>query len=190
MITWISKGGAALCGLLLLGACEDGDAFLAGLTAPQTQAPTRQATMARGAVMLVPPQGYCFDNRALGQRFALMARCDVVSGTGSAAAPRSVITISLSPAAEGATLPTPENTATALGLSDVQRTTSRRNSVIFQASGPAPSQALDGRHWRGSALVGGQIMGVALYGPAGRPPIGREGRDILAEVIAGTKAVQ
>lgn len=189
MITWTSKGGAALCGLLLLGACEDGDAFLAGLT-PAPQAPTRQATMARGTVSVVPPQGYCIDNRALGQRFALMARCDVISGEGLAAAPLSVITVSLSPAPEGAALPTPATTAAALGLSDVQNTSQRRTSVIFRANGPAPSQALDGRHWRGTALVGGQIMGVALYGPAGRPPIGREGRAILSDLIAGTKAVQ
>lgn len=189
MITWISKGGAALCGFLLLSACEDGDAFLAGLT-PAPQEPTRQVTMARGAVTVAAPQGYCIDNRALGQRFALMARCDVISGQGNAAAPLSVITVSLSPAPEGAPLPTPEVTAAALGLSNVQNKSQRRNTVIFRADGPPPSQALDGAHWRGTALIGNQIMGVALYGPAGRPSIGREGRGILADLIAGTKATQ
>lgn len=189
MITWISKGGAALCGLLLLSACDDADALFAGL-AQQPQTPTRQATMAGGALTVVPPQGYCIDNRALGQRFALIARCDVISGEGLAAAPLSVITVSLSPAPQGAPLPTPAVTASALGLSDVKDTRTKNNRVIFRANGPAPAQALDGRHWRGTALVGGQIMGVALYGPAGQPPIGREGRDILADLIAGTKATK
>ncbi len=189
MITWISKGGAALCGLFLLSACEEGDAFLAGL-APAPQEPTLQATMASGAVTIAAPQGYCIDNRALGQRFALMARCDVISGQGNAAAPLSIITVSLSPAPEGAPLPTAQVTAAALGLSNVQNTTQRRDTVIFRADGPAPSQALDGTHWRGTALIGNQIMGVALYGPAGRPPIGREGRGILADLIAGTKAAE
>lgn len=185
MITWTSKVGAALCGLFLLGAC-DGDALsLGGPTASKT--PPAQATMARGAVTLVPPFGFCIDTRALSQRFALLARCDVLSPDGFAAAPLSIITVSLSPAPEGVPLPSAEVTAAALGLKNVEQARTRSRSVIFRADGPAPSAALDGRHWRGIALVGDQVMGVALYGPAGQPPIGREGRAILSDLIAATK---
>ena len=146
--------------------------------------------MVRGGVTLVPPFGFCIDPAAVTQRFALLARCDVLSTDGLAAAPLAVITVSLSDAEAQTTLPSADQTAAAWGLSDVRQTRTRDRSVIFRADGPTPSAAFHASQWRGTALVGGHVMGVALYGAADRPPIGAEGGSILSDLIAATKTAE
>ena len=146
--------------------------------------------MVRGGVTLVPPFGFCIDPGAVTQRFALLARCDVLSDDGLSAAPLAIITVSLSDADNQTQLPSAEQTAAAWGLSDVQRTRSRDNSVVFQAEGPTPSAAFHASQWRGTAMVGDHMMGVALYGAADRPPIGPEGGAILTDLIQATKTPQ
>lgn len=191
MTTWTFKAPLAAISMTALSACEGGQGanFFAGALGSEPK-PLSQADMAGGAVTLVAPSGFCIDSASLKQRFALMARCDRLGApAAAAAAPLGVMTVSLSKVAPGATLPDPQVTGAALGLTEVSAPTGDDRTRIFRASGPAPTDELDGRHWRATALVNGQLMGVALYGPRGDAEVQEEGRSIIAALLNRTRGV-
>jgi len=58
--------------------------------------PLSSAQMAKGAVTVIPPEGYCVDGAASSDMFALMARCDALGAAPTGATtPRGIITVSL-----------------------------------------------------------------------------------------------
>ena len=191
MITWTSRLIALLCALTLLAACEEGQGGspFAASTTPRNTA-LSQAKMAQGAVTVVPPEGFCIDKSTLKARFALMARCDRLGApqaTGSAA-PVGIITVSLAPATADRTLPQPIDSAKALGLEQIADQVTAQTHVTFRAQGGPPVDGMSDRHWRGTALVGSYLMSLALFGPAEGRAVGAEGRGLLLEVIAATRA--
>ncbi|QFT58446.1 hypothetical protein FIU94_06360 [Sulfitobacter sp. THAF37] len=189
MTTWTFKAPLAAMSMIALSACEGGQGanFFAG-TLTADPKPLSQADMAGGAVTLVAPSGFCIDSASLKSRFALMARCDRLGAPSAAgAAPLGVITVSLSNADPGSPLPDPQTTGTAHGLTAISAVTGDDNSVIFRATGPAPTGALDSRHWRGTALINGQMLGVALYGPEGDAETQEEGRDVISALLERTR---
>ncbi len=182
MTTWSSRAAATALALLGLAGCEEGF----GTT---SNAALSQAKMAFGAVTLVPPRGFCIDRNSLKQQFALIARCDALGAPSAAAdAPIGVITVSFSAAQAEGSLPTPEDTAAALDLSNISARRETDNAILFRAQGAAPVEGLSPRHWRATTRVGGHIMGVALYGPSDGRAVSGEGRAILTELIDGTSA--
>ena len=143
--------------------------------------------MAGGAVTLVPPRGYCIDRRNLSQRFAIMARCDKLGAEGGGAgAPIGILTASFTPATADV-LPPPAVTAEALGLQNVTAARSSAEAVFFRAEAAPAIEGMSPVHWRATARVGDQVMGLALYGPGDGPVLGEEGRAMLGEVIAATR---
>ncbi|APE44912.1 hypothetical protein BOO69_16985 [Sulfitobacter alexandrii] len=189
MNTWSFKAPLAAISLTVLAACEGGpggNPFAAALGSEPK--PLSQADMARGKVTLVAPRGFCIDSASLKDRFALMARCDRLGAPSAAgAAPLGVITVSVSDASPGGALPDPQTIGAAHGLTAVSAVTREDDSVIFRATGPAPTDELDGTHWRATALVNGQMLGVALYGPKGAADVQDEGRDVISALIARTR---
>ena len=192
MTTWTSKAPLALAALIALGACEDGQGaagLLANLQAPSDAAAAApvalaQTQMASGAFTLVPPQGFCIDKSALSQRFALMARCDALGAPSkSAGAPVGIITVSVTNAGRVEILPTAQETADAAKLARVDAVKSENDSITFRAEGTPPAAGLDVKHWRGTLRIGGQIVGLALYGPKGGRAETSEGREMLNELI-------
>ena len=168
---------------LALAACDD-SFTLGGPAAP----PLTQASMAGGTVLLVPPPGYCIDRRNLRQRFAIMARCDTLAeGQSGFGRPIGILTASFSPATTDA-LPSPQITATALGLENVSAARNAANAVVFRAEAPPTIEGMSATHWRGTARIGNQIMGLALYGPADGRALTGEGRALLSETIRSTSA--
>lgn len=190
MTTWSCKTSAAVLALWTLAACEGGQ--LPPLLGPASGGPAAgitRASMAGGALTLVPPQGYCIDRRNLESRFALLARCDKLGvGDASAGAPLGVITVSLSDSPTATPLPTADETAAILGVSNVTLARTSDNAVIFRAVGPRPVRDMANRHWRATARIGSFLMGLAFYGPAGGRVEGAEGGNILADLIARTEA--
>ncbi len=188
MNIWTSKGSLAALSLFLLTACDGVPLTLPG--APGASQALSQVSMAAGTVTLVAPQGYCIDKRSVRPRFALMARCDVLGASAAAAlgAPIGIMTVSLAEANEAAPLPGPADTARAAGLTEVTDAVASDGVSLFRAVGPVPVEGLSPRHWRGTARVGGQILGVALYGPADSNVQTDEGRLITREVIERTQA--
>jgi hypothetical protein len=186
MNTWTCKTAVAALALTFLAACEDGQGgvFLQGLDGSASAKPVAlsQANMASGAVVLVAPKGFCIDKGSLKQNFALMARCESLGAPSAAAnAPLGILTASFS--AASSTIPTPLDTAAAMGLNTMTDARTTDRSVTFHAKGSAPAKGLSETHWRGTARVGSQMMALALYGPDGGRAIGPEGRAILVGLI-------
>lgn len=190
MITWISKPlFAAIC-LIGLTGCVPGQ--VASLLPSGTQTDTvalSRVRMAGGEVLLAAPRGFCIDKASVKPRFALMARCDFLGAAHAAgAAPLGLIAVSVIPLARTATLPTPEQTARASGLTGVSEPVQGDDALIFRAEGPAPLEGLGQSHWRGTARVDGHVLGVALYGPEQGAATSTEGRDIVVDLINQTRA--
>lgn len=194
MTTWSCKPAAALGIVFMLSACEgidSGDGLLAGITPPKDAAlptvPLTQASMMRGNVTLVPPNGYCIDADSLTQSFALMARCDALGvATGGAGAPTGILTVSLSRSTKDAPLPTAQDIATATGLTDPQNVQRADANVVFKTSGTPPAPNLSPQHWRSVALVHHYTMGAALFGPTGQRAVSSEGASVLQDLIKRT----
>lgn len=190
MIIWTCKGALAALALTTLAACAagQGPSFLDGLSAlgtPREAKPFSQVTMAQGAVTLKAPRGFCIDPRSLKQRFALMARCDTLGAPGAAQdAPLGLITVSVAPANNGTDVPTPQDTAAALGLTQVANANATGRGLTFRANGSAPLEGVAETHWRGTTLIGGYVMSVALFGPKGGRAASTEGRGIVEQLMA------
>ncbi|MGB3246014.1 MAG: hypothetical protein WBB25_15890 [Sulfitobacter sp.] len=196
MITWISRPAAAAFALLGLSGCEGGtkSGLFAGLgvsTAAETKpVALSQAKMAKGAFTLVPPEGFCIDQASLKQRFALLARCEALGAPNAGGgAPLGILIVSVTPDAPVGALPTAEQTADALKLARFTAAESENNAITYRAEGAPPVEGMDVVHWRGTAQIGGQLVGLALYGPKGGRAVSGEGREILNSLIRRTRKV-
>ncbi|MEP5731528.1 MAG: hypothetical protein ABJL67_19390 [Sulfitobacter sp.] len=184
MITWSCKATLMALACSALTACEGGQQGLSTTLVKPEEVALSRARMAFGQVLLVAPTGYCIDRSSLKQNFALMARCDQLGRPSAAGdAPLGLITASFSPANANAVLPTANHTAQALGLDNVSRPVVTQSSVLFQAVGSVPDQDLGPVQWRGTAQIGSQFMGLALYGPADGRATSSEGGALLSELI-------
>lgn len=183
MITWTSKSALAALALLTLSACEGGQGFsLPG--APRGTSALSQTTLADGAVTVVPPAGYCIDRQSLKPRFALMARCDTLGQTeADTSLPLAVLTLALVPTEPDAPLPTPQDVAEALKLTQISEVGGSDGATIFVAEGPVPAVGMSGRHWRGMAQIAGHLVSVTLYGAPQSRALSDEGRALLVTLI-------
>ena len=189
MTTWTSKSPFAALALFTLSACEGGQGFSLGGSAGAEKPPLLQTSLAGGAVEVVPPQGYCIDRKSLKRHFALMARCDALGLPDVVtAAPLGILTLSLVEAAPDTPLPTPQDVAKAVGLTQVVETDSRDDTTIFVAEGPVPAEGMSGRHWRGTARLAGHVASVTLYGAPQSRAVSDEGRSLIAELIRQSRA--
>lgn len=143
--------------------------------------------MARGALRLVPPSGYCIDRRGLRQDFAVMARCDSLGAeTAGGGAPLGFIAVSVAPLsgafAQGA----------AGGLVGPDTVTLARSTAgaatILHLSGPTP-QGTDPQHWKGVMPVGAHAVSFSAFGPAGGRLARAEGGALLASVAQRVQAM-
>lgn len=188
MTTWISKPALAVTACFALTACDALPSLpvLDSLSAPKDgpAVALSQTKMANGAFTLVPPQGFCIDQSTLKQRFALMARCDTLGiADGAAGAPVGIITASVTPVASPDTLPSPTETADAFKLARISDIHTDLNTVTFRAEGTPPSPDLGIAHWRGTVRIGGQLLGIALYGPKDGRAVSAEGLGLLNGLI-------
>ncbi len=191
MNIWNCKAPVAALALSTLAGCEGGfDAsFLDGFSLKQKDAALSQAKMAFGAVTLVAPSGFCIDKCSLQQQFAIMARCDKLSVPSAAGgAPLGIITASFAPALPGSPVPTPAQTAAALGLIAIIDPVEDAAHVTFRATGAEALPGASPEHWRATARVANQTLSLALHAPEDGLALDGEGRDILTAVIVAAKA--
>ncbi|WP_299721903.1 hypothetical protein [uncultured Tateyamaria sp.] len=177
MITWISKALCAGAICLALASCDDFAST--GGAAPGSGLPFAQ--LARGAVTIVPPVGYCVDKRSLRARFALMARCDTLGGTATFGAPLALITAAAVAPGDSASVSGPED-ETILDRRQGQTLT------LLQVKGKPPSAEMRDVYWRAIGQVGGQVVGLAIYEPADGAALGERAPDLLAQTMRRTRA--
>ena len=186
MTTWTFKGPVAALGLMALTACGagQGPGPGGGLTLKSTttsDAPLSRSMMASGTV-LVAPSGYCIDRSTLTPRFLVMARCDALGVPAAAgAAPRGLITVSLAKSRPGP-LPSAEQIAAAAELTNVSDIEATKDIITFRAQGKIPVGGLSPTQWRGTARIGSQTAGIAVYGPEHGEITTRTGRAIVIEL--------
>jgi len=187
MTTWTFRGLVAALGLTTLTACEAGQGLNLGPGLNQQAGrkatlPLSRANMTAG-VILVAPNGFCIDRASLEPRFAVMARCDTLGVKGvSGSAPRGLVTVSLTPAKPGP-LPTAQQMAAASALENVDDVETSVGLVTFRAQGRLPVGGYAPTQWRGAARIGGQIAGIAVYGPENGEIISSTGRGILRQMV-------
>lgn len=176
MTTWISKTALAGALCLALAACED----IAGVSGAQDNG-LPSASLARGAVSLVPPVGYCIDKRTIRARFALMARCDTLGGTATFGAPLAVIT--------AATVD--QSAVDASRDANGETILSRRSGdalTLLEINGTPPTPDMRPVFWRAVGLVGDQVIGLAIYEGENGEPLGERAPQLLRETMQRTRA--
>lgn len=196
MSTWISKilrrGGLrpalVICASVLLSGCIAQTGGGSGVPV------VRKAALAGGAVVVVPPAGYCLDKSSITDRpggsFALIASCESLTGRRAGSGPEpAVITVSVTPPRQGREQPEAARLAEALG-SGVALSEANGDGLIVvqvQGAGALPGDRGDTRHWRGAMVVNDRLVGLAIYGAAGSDIAGRVGERLL---VATAEAIR
>ena len=78
MNTWSFRAALFALFASLLASCDGAENLFEGVLADRKNTALPQATLAFGAVKLIPPEGYCIDAGNLSNDFAIMARCDTL----------------------------------------------------------------------------------------------------------------
>ncbi|MBT9384110.1 hypothetical protein KM176_09590 [Pseudooceanicola sp. CBS1P-1] len=142
------------------------------------------ARVADNRVVIRGPDGYCIDARSLRNRpeksFALLARCDVLSG-GLVGAPveMAVLTVTVTPAS--GSLPRAETLASSFSAGDVLKALNRAGLRLLQLArgGNDLISTADPQHWRGAFELKGYLVSMAAYGPPESDVRGNGGRSLL-----------
>lgn len=193
MTTWTCKGPLTALALLALSGCEAGQGFgTLSLRSPEgaeDTLPLARARMSGGAIMLVPPSGFCIDRASIDKDFALLAHCEALGGpVTDPNAPLGVISVSMLPVAPDGPLPTITEIARAAALNEISDASEGPAQLVFHARGPAPQEGLSERHWRGAMLLNDRMVGVAFYEPAGARATDRAGRAVVTSLLERTRA--
>lgn len=184
MSTWTSR--AALAGAALaLAACTDQET---GAPAP------REAVVARGAILVAAPPGYCVDRTALRDTeegsFVLLASCHSLDpdADGPAALP-AILTVTVS--GEEPATPAPDAAELAAAAPEPVLDSRQRGSlalVHLAEDGDTVLPGGDPRHWRGTTGKGGRVVALALYAPSESPLAGDAGAGLMTALAARIEA--
>ncbi len=163
---------------LALTACDDIGGPGLGATAPEGLA---FAELGRGAVTLVPPDGFCIDPRSLRASFALIARCDTLGGGQGRGQPLAIITAT--------TVPSSAEAASAVGTDQETVLDETRTDalVLARVRGTPPSPDVRDIYWRAVGQIGDQAVGFALYEASGSPELGALAPDLLIQMMDRTQ---
>ncbi len=192
MNTWICKRGlVAFACALSLGACVDAPSLNISPFAPKSRAAQEEQArpdvslartmMAKGALELVPPEGFCIDKRGLKEDFAIVARCDALGGSGDAfVASLGLILVSVTPSSADADviglLPAsfgPEVTVLERYETD--------SVALAHLDGDVPDGA-DTVHWRGLTQINRHLISFTAYAPKNGSLATAEGGRVLTKL--------
>lgn len=138
----------------------------------------RKARLARGQVLVAPPDGYCVDGDSLkdrGSGFALVAPCSMLTARVQAndVLP-ALMTVSTN---RGEELPTALELASELPDAEIIDAIDGKGITLLHLDGAVPSimANADSRHWRGVISVNGHLVALGLFAENGSPLTGKEG---------------
>lgn len=188
MNTWISKVRfLTFCAASFLAACDQFPVSTG--TGGGTKAIT-QVSMARGAVQLTTPEGYCVDRRGRNQTFALIARCDTLGVIGFfASGELAVIAASTQSVDPGTTSPRAHDLANARPEDDTVTSIERESiAIVLMQSDTAQLEGVSKQYWRTAFVVNDQLVSLALYAPDDSAALTSEGARLLEETARATRA--
>lgn len=150
--------------------------------------------MARGAIAVAAPPGYCVDPAALRDAedgsFVLMASCASLDPrAGGPAALPAILTVTVSAADPELEPPRAAELAQATPVPAIA-TVQRGGLALahFAEGGDAILPGGDPRHWRGATASGGRVIGLALYAPEGSTLAGEAGGQLVGAAAARIEA--
>ncbi len=185
MSIWTSKARAfAVLAVIALAGC---DTLPASQPAGGAKAIT-QASLARGAVRLAAPEGYCIDQRSLRDRFALLGRCDTLGVDGFFRdRDLAIIATSTTPVEPGTVTPSASALAAAPGEDVVDRVERNGLTLVKLRGETGQIEGVDPSYWRTAVVVNGQLMSLVLYAPPDSDALGGEGARVLERAVQATR---
>lgn len=152
---------------------------------PRLPTPLTKMPLAGGALVVVPPDGYCIDPTTRQRNFALIASCQILTGgrAGASVAPM-IATVTVGMRADG--LPDPGTIGEAAGA--VLLASGREANLVSAHLASGGQEAMpngDARYWRGVFTRAGRSVGLAVYGPKGSAIAGSEGAAMLRSLRDG-----
>lgn len=157
---------------------EETGELLAASEAQASHTVLRKARLARGQVLVAPPDGYCVDGDSLkdrGSGFALVAPCSLLTARVQAndVLP-ALMTVSTN---RGEGLPTALELASELPDAEIIDAIDGKGITLLHLDGAVPSimANADSRHWRGVISVNGHLVALGLFAENGSPLTGKEG---------------
>lgn len=183
----LARPKVAVCALFVLAGCVDATGRNTAGEGGRAVPIARQVSLAEGAVVVVPPSGYCIDASSISNRpsggFALIASCESLTGRVSTLSVEpAVITVTVSSAREGREQPQAELLSNALPQGVAVREMNGDGLTIVQAeadNSALPGARGDRKHWRGAMVINDRLVGLALYGAPGSLVSGPEGERLL-----------
>lgn len=178
------RAALAVALALPLGAC-DGAMGLGSNAGGAPSAAMRSAAFYGGDVIVTGPPGYCIDpeslRRSTDSGFALMAGCGHLSDAPSGVVPPAVITVSVLPRDARAQMPTADAIAAPWAHAGVAQRIDGDGIALIQVAKGGNSRLPEGdpRHWRGAMLIGGHLVGLAVYGKVKSGVAGAAGKALL-----------
>lgn len=152
--------------------------------------PLQMADLAGGKVVVKGPRGYCIDpatlRRGLLGGFALIASCNAIAGEFAGADVEPVVmSVQLQSGLARKTAPNAEGLAVALAPEKALQKIDRDGLALVHMAGGGDKGLPNGdpKHWRGTMMINGYLVGLALYAPKGSPLAGGEGK-VLIEALA------
>ncbi len=141
-----------------------------------------------GDVVVEGPRGYCVDaaslRRGLTGSFALIASCESLTGRAGIYVEAAVMTVSVLPRGQNVQHPDAQAMARALAPAEVRVAEDGDGISLVQVmqGGEKMLPGGDPVHWRAGMVINGHMVGLAIYGPAGRAVAGQEGRVLLQDL--------
>ncbi|WP_196222798.1 hypothetical protein [Pseudooceanicola algae] len=183
---------AGLLGIGLLAGCAEapqGDDSLGFVSSGQKSGGSGVAAvgLVGGNVVVKGPRGYCVERDSIrngdGSAFAMLARCDLLSGLSSSRAALGVLTVTIAPF-EGADLPDVQELARDFGSGSVIEVAQRSDVRMLHlaSGGDRLVEAADPRQWRGAFLINGHVVSMAAYGPQQGSVAGRGGLKLMLDL--------
>ena len=165
---------------------EDAPTQAKATSASSTHNALRRAALASGRVVVAGPKGYCVDGSTLKSRstggFALLASCEILTNgkTGHSVDP-AVMTVQVQPRGLRREAPDAETMASVLAPAQVLKHENGDGlALVHVASGGDRGLATgDPKYWRGTMMVNGHLVGLAIYAPKGSSMAGRQGRKLI-----------
>lgn len=197
---------AVLCPVfcLGLGACAGGDGFSfaaapeSGAAADAQADPVLQksteAVLARGAITLVSPKGYCIEDQSvtttLSGSMARLAACTSLDGKG-AGRNAAVMLVNVSEQKPGEiSAPSISDLTEVVAPAPVVRSEQRGALALVQVAegGSAVFAPADPQHWRAATVLDNRLVLLSLYAPKGSELTGAAGSALLQDLAKGLSA--
>lgn len=183
-----------LCGMLAIAAC----------TPP---GPSKSVSLADGAILAIPPAGYCVDNLASQPRrdFAVLAPCVTLGGTQGVPAVIGMATIQVGPADSGsiaqdeialrdfliteagADLLSHEGDASDVTILSTQAF-SDQVMVHFADAGAPPIPGMQAEEWRAFSDIDGRLVTIGVRGLLAAPLQDGPGAGLLKQILSGVQS--